>query len=84
MSLRTKERLSKATLYATLNALKRFFIWLVGQRGHGPMWEPPHSDCSEIPVRQMFEFAPIDDVLVEGQAFSASGKPNLLRAVETR
>jgi site-specific recombinase XerD len=25
MSLRTRDRLSKATLYATLNALKRFF-----------------------------------------------------------
>jgi integrase len=33
MSLRTKGRLSKATLYATLNALKRFFIWLAGQPG---------------------------------------------------
>ena len=31
MSLHTKEPLSKATLYATLNALKRFFIWLAGQ-----------------------------------------------------
>src|SRR5271155_2654522 len=34
MSVRTKDRLSKATLYATLNALKRFFIWLAGQRGY--------------------------------------------------
>jgi integrase len=34
MSLRTKDRLSKATLYATLNALKRFFIWLAGQPGY--------------------------------------------------
>jgi integrase len=34
MSLRTKGRLSKATLYATLNALKRFFIWLAGQPGY--------------------------------------------------
>ena len=34
MSLRTKDRLSKATLYATLNALKRFFIWLAGQQGY--------------------------------------------------
>jgi len=33
-SLRTSERLSKATLYATLNALKRFFIWLAGQPGY--------------------------------------------------
>src|SRR5258708_29176633 len=34
MSLRTKDRLSKATLYATLTALKRFFIWLAGQPGY--------------------------------------------------
>jgi site-specific recombinase XerD len=34
MSLRTKDRLSKATLYATLKALKRFFIWLAGQQGY--------------------------------------------------
>ena len=33
-SLRTSERLSKATLYATLNALRRFFIWLAGQPGY--------------------------------------------------
>jgi integrase len=34
MSLRTGDYLSKATLYATLNALKRFFIWLAGQPGY--------------------------------------------------
>jgi integrase len=34
ISLRTKDRLSKATLYATLSALKRFFIWLAGQPGY--------------------------------------------------
>ena len=33
-STRTKDRLSKATLYATLSALKRFFIWLAGQPGY--------------------------------------------------
>ena len=33
-SARTKDRLSKATLYATLSALKRFFIWLAGQPGY--------------------------------------------------
>jgi integrase len=33
-SLRTKDHLSKATLYATLTALKRFFIWLAGQPGY--------------------------------------------------
>src|SRR5215475_6096296 len=34
MSARTKDPLSKATLYATLSALKRFFIWLAGQPGY--------------------------------------------------
>src|SRR5262249_28082970 len=33
-SLRSKDRLSKATLYATLSALKKFFIWLAGQPGY--------------------------------------------------
>src|SRR5262249_54502298 len=33
-SLRSKNRLSKATLYATLSALKRFFLWLAGQPGY--------------------------------------------------
>lgn len=31
---RTGDHLSKATLYATLTALKRFFIWLAGQPGY--------------------------------------------------
>lgn len=31
---RSGEPLSKATLYATLTALKRFFIWLAGQSGY--------------------------------------------------
>lgn len=34
MSSRTKDRFSKATLYATLSALKRFFVWLAGQPGY--------------------------------------------------
>ena len=34
VSVRTKDRLSKATLYATLSGLKRFFIWLAGQPGY--------------------------------------------------
>ena len=33
-SLRSKDRLSKATLYATLSALKRFFLWLAGRPGY--------------------------------------------------
>src|SRR5215471_7990175 len=33
-SLRSKDPLSKATLYATLSALKRFFLWLAGQPGY--------------------------------------------------
>lgn len=34
MSERTKDRLSKATLYATLGSLRQFFIWLAGQPGY--------------------------------------------------
>jgi integrase len=33
-SFRTNDRLSKATLYGTLSALKHFFIWLAGQPGY--------------------------------------------------
>jgi integrase len=33
-SLRTGGRLAAATLYGTLNALRRFFIWLAGQAGY--------------------------------------------------
>src|SRR5215472_1223297 len=33
-SPRSKHPLSKATLYATLSALKRFFVWLAGQPGY--------------------------------------------------
>src|SRR5271169_5113510 len=31
---RSGEPLSKATLYATLTALKRFFVWIAGQPGY--------------------------------------------------
>lgn len=34
LSARTKGRLSHATVYATLNALKAFFQWLAGQPGY--------------------------------------------------
>lgn len=33
-SQRTGERLSKATLYSTLTALRNFFVWLAGQPGY--------------------------------------------------
>jgi integrase/recombinase XerC len=33
-SMRTCERLAAATLYSTLSALRRFFIWLAGQPGY--------------------------------------------------
>src|SRR5260370_39573325 len=33
MSLRTKDRLNKAPLYAALSALQRFFIWLARHPG---------------------------------------------------
>ena len=34
VSIRTKEQLSPATRYATLSALRQFFIWLAGQPGY--------------------------------------------------
>src|SRR5262245_20933949 len=34
LSQRSKVHLSKATLYATLSALKQFFVWLAGQPGY--------------------------------------------------
>jgi integrase/recombinase XerD len=34
LSLRTKKRLSKATLNSTLMALRNFFHWLAGQSGY--------------------------------------------------
>jgi integrase len=33
-SAKSKDQLSKSTLYATLSALKRFFTWLAGQPGY--------------------------------------------------
>ena len=34
LNLRTRERLSKATVYSTLGALKGFFLWLAAQPGY--------------------------------------------------
>lgn len=34
LNIRTSERLSKATVYSTLTALKAFFLWLAGQLGY--------------------------------------------------
>jgi integrase len=34
LNARTGERISKATIYSTLAALKAFFFWLAGQRGY--------------------------------------------------
>src|SRR5262245_28734658 len=34
LNLRTRERLSKATVHSTLGALKAFFLWLAGQPGY--------------------------------------------------
>src|SRR5262249_16311025 len=43
ISARTKDRLSKATLYATLSALKRFFVWLA-QPGYHPRMSSSDED----------------------------------------
>jgi hypothetical protein len=53
MNARTKDRLSKATLYATLNSLKRFFVWLAGGADEGvnttPLPEPVTAAVADIP-----------------------------------
>jgi site-specific recombinase XerD len=46
MSLRTKDRLSKATLYAALSALKRFFIGWRDSRGTNPAFHTPMPSIS--------------------------------------
>jgi site-specific recombinase XerD len=51
MSVRTKDRLSKATLYATLSALKRFFIWL-GSPGTSPAFRTPMPNISTCRSRR--------------------------------
>ncbi len=52
MSLRTKDRLSKATLYATLSALKRFFIWLAGQPGYKSRISYSDADYFNLSVKE--------------------------------
>lgn len=50
MSLRTKDHLSKATLYATLNALKRPFIWLAGQPGYKSKISHSDAETASRPI----------------------------------
>jgi integrase len=52
MSLRTKDRLSKATLYATLSALKRFFTWLAGQPGYKSRISYSDADYFNLSVKE--------------------------------
>ena len=51
-SIRTKDRLSKATLYATLSALKRFFIWLAGSPATSPGFRTPMPNISTFRPRR--------------------------------
>jgi hypothetical protein len=43
---RSGEPLSKATLYATLTAIKRFFVWLVGPRLQVPLIQMPSASTN--------------------------------------
>jgi integrase len=52
MSLRTKDRLSKATLYATLSVLKRFFIWLAGQPGYKSRISYPDAEYFNLSAKE--------------------------------
>jgi integrase len=51
-SLRTSERLSKATLYATLSILKRFFEWLAGQPGYKSRISYSDAEYFNLSVRE--------------------------------
>lgn len=42
-AVRSKQRLSQATIYSTLNSLKGFFEWLAGQRGYRSHFQA--GDC---------------------------------------
>lgn len=49
---RSGERLSKATLYATLAALKRFFTWLAGQPGYKSRISYSDADYFNLSVKE--------------------------------
>lgn len=49
---RSGEPLSKATLYATLNALKRFFVWLAGQPGYKSRISYSDADYFNLSVKE--------------------------------
>jgi site-specific recombinase XerD len=48
---RTGEKLSKATLHATLTQLRHFFFWLAGQPGYKARLEYPARTTSICPRR---------------------------------
>jgi integrase len=48
---RSGEPLSKATLYATLTALKRFFIWLAGQPGYKSRIDYPDAEYFNLSAK---------------------------------
>ena len=48
---RSGEPLSKATLYATLTALKRFFVWLAGQPGYKSRISYSDADYFNLPAK---------------------------------
>ncbi len=50
-SMVTGEKLSKATLHATLAHLKRFFQWLVANRATGPVSGIPTRTISTYPTK---------------------------------
>lgn len=49
---RSGEPLSKATLYATLTALKRFFIWLAGQPGYKSRISYPDAEYFNLSTKE--------------------------------
>src|SRR4051794_17507392 len=49
---RSGQPLSKATLYATLTALKRFFVWLAGQPGYKSRISYSDADYFNLSVKE--------------------------------
>ena len=51
LNVRTGERLSKATVYSTLAALKSFFFWLAGQPGYKSRLQYADSDFFNMSLK---------------------------------
>jgi hypothetical protein len=75
---RSGEPLSKATLYATLTALQRFFHWLAGQPGYKSRISYPDADYFSLSTKDVggaFPFYPVEKLMLfpRSPTLAASG-----------